>query len=138
MLIGKSWIWGQFTFRSSVAHHLLQDLSFPIKNYQVLQINCNSLLRLMWVLLSDVWGLVCSHWFSMIYNWCFKPVDSCAYSPPPKKKFLVYNFEFFLWHPDTYWHAVLKGWHDRKQKPFFGPDYCLHLSSEKLEDWILQ
>ena len=23
--------------------------------------------------------------------------------------FLVYNFEIFLWHPDTYWHAVLKG-----------------------------
>ena len=37
--------------------------------------------------------------------------------------FLVYNFERKkLWHPDTYWHAVLKGWDDRKQKSIFGPD----------------
>ena len=37
--------------------------------------------------------------------------------------FLVYNFEEKKnWHPDTYWHAVLKGWDDRKHKSIFGPD----------------
>ena len=35
---------------------------------------------------------------------------------------LQYNFDIFLWHPDTYCNAVLKGWDDRKQKSIFGTD----------------
>ena len=33
--------------------------------------------------------------------------------------FLVYNFLIFLWHPDTYWHCVLKGGGRSETKIYF-------------------
>ena len=54
-----------------------------------------------------------------------------------------------MWPPDTYWHAMFKGWEDPKKKSIFGPDYCavdkiysfleyFHLFCPSFSSWYLR